>query len=150
MEFFKYFLENQKKHFVKGGKFEKFYFLFEANESFLYTNGEVTHTAPHVRDAADLKRVMITVVFALIPAVLMALYNTGYQANLALSGMGIVSVEGWRGYILSLLHLPLNPQVFASNIIHGSLYFFPVYIVTLAAGGLWEVIFSTVRNSPLL
>ncbi|RMD56613.1 MAG: NADH:ubiquinone reductase (Na(+)-transporting) subunit B, partial [Nitrospirae bacterium] len=84
MEFFRYLLESQRKHFEKGGKLERFYYVYEATEEFLYTKGRVTESAPHVRDAIDLKRVMITVVVALIPVVLFAIYNTGYQANKAL------------------------------------------------------------------
>lgn len=149
MEFFRYFLDKQKKHFLSGGKLERFYFLFEATESFFYTYGTVTRTAPHVRDAVDLKRVMITVVFALIPCTLMALYNTGYQANIELSKLGAASIEGWRGSILSALHLPLKPHVHVSNLLIGALYFFPVYIVTIAVGGFWEVLFATVRKHEI-
>jgi Na+-transporting NADH:ubiquinone oxidoreductase subunit B len=149
MEFFRYFLEKQKKYFIDGGKFEKFYFLFEAMEGFLYTSGATTKTAPHVRDSIDLKRVMVTVVFALIPCVLMALYNTGYQANIELAKHGITSIEGWRGSILAFLHLPLNPKVHVSNLLFGALFFFPVYIITLAVGGLWEVIFASVRKHEI-
>ena len=149
MEFFRYFLEKQKKHFLDDGKFEKFYFLFEATEGFLYTSGATTKTAPHVRDAIDLKRIMVTVVFALIPCLLIALYNTGYQANLVFAEKGITAIEGWRGSILSFLHLPLNPAVHVSNLLFGSLYFFPVYIVTLAIGGFWEVLFASVRKHEI-
>ena len=61
--------------FAKGGKLEKFYALYEAGDTFLYTPGEVTKGASHVRDGIDLKRMMTIVVIALIPCVLMALYN---------------------------------------------------------------------------
>ncbi len=66
---------------LKAGKLEKLYPLYEAIDTFTYTPGEVTDGAPHVRDAMDLKRVMITVVLALIPCFFMAMWNTGYQAN---------------------------------------------------------------------
>ena len=83
--------------FEKGGKFEKLYPLYEAQDTFLYTPGEVTSEASHVRDSIDLKRMMSMVIVALLPCVFMALYNTGYQANAAMSTMGIESVPGWRG-----------------------------------------------------
>ncbi len=149
MDFFRYFLEKHKKHFQKGGKLEKFYFLFDAGEEFLYTTGEVTKTSPHVRDAIDLKRMMITVVFALIPVVLMALYNTGLQANLALEKLGQTSLEGWRGSVMSILGAKLDSNHTHSNLIVGGLYFFPVYFITVVVGGLWESIFATVRRHPI-
>jgi len=55
----------------------------------------VSPTAPHVRDASDLKRVMTFVVIGVFPCTLMALYNTGLQANTAMAGLGIDSVPGW-------------------------------------------------------
>ncbi|HEQ60589.1 MAG TPA: NADH:ubiquinone reductase (Na(+)-transporting) subunit B, partial [Firmicutes bacterium] len=80
------FLDKQAKRFEKGGKLEKLHVLYEALDTFLYTTGKVTQGASHVRDALDLKRMMSMVVVALIPCILMALYNTGYQANLAMAG----------------------------------------------------------------
>ncbi len=149
MNFINYLLEKQKKHFQKGGKLEKFYYLFEAGEEFLYTSGEVTKNAPHMRDAIDLKRMMITVVFALGPVVLMALYNIGLQANLALAQLGQANLEGWRGVIISMLGAKLDPNHTHSNLIVGGLYFFPIYFVTIAAGGAWEALFSIIRKHPI-
>ena len=53
--------------FAKGKPLEKFYALYEANDTFLFTPGEVTKGASHVRDGLDLKRMMFTVVVALGP-----------------------------------------------------------------------------------
>ena len=58
---------NVKHHFEKGGKLEFFYPLWEAQFTGLFTSGEVTRTASHVRDGIDNKRLMITVVIALLP-----------------------------------------------------------------------------------
>ncbi len=71
-------------HFEKGGRLERLYPLWEAADTFLYAPSSVTRTGSHVRDALDLKRMMMTVVIATLPCVYMALYNTGLQANLAL------------------------------------------------------------------
>jgi Na+-transporting NADH:ubiquinone oxidoreductase subunit B len=97
----------------------------------------------------DLKRMMMMVVYALIPTVIMALYNTGYQANLALSQIGQAVPEGWRGAVISFMGLGFDPGNILHNVIHGALYFFPVYIVTLAAGGFWEVVFAVVRKHEI-
>jgi Na+-transporting NADH:ubiquinone oxidoreductase subunit B len=143
------FLDKQEKHFAKGGKFAKLYPLFEVTDTFLFTSGKVTKRGSHIRDAMDLKRVMMWVVYALLPCVYMALYNTGLQANLALEKLGAASVEGWRGNILEILGVGISPDSIIANVIHGSLYFFPVYIVALAAGGFWEVLFALVRKHEI-
>ncbi len=149
MNVLRHFLDNQGKHFRKGGKFARMYPLYEAIDTFLYTPGSVTQGGAHVRDALDLKRMMMIVVYALIPAVLMALYNTGLQANLAMAKMSMTSVAGWRGSVMSFLGVGINPHSISDNMIHGALYFFPVYFITLAAGGFWETVFATVRKHEI-
>ena len=75
--------------------------LTDALMGFLFTPGTVTQGAPHVRDAISVQRMMVVVVFALVPATVMALYNTGLQANRALQdlkndqiqGTGVLAVE---------------------------------------------------------
>jgi Na+-transporting NADH:ubiquinone oxidoreductase subunit B len=143
------FLDKKEKYFAAKGKFEKMYPLFEAVDSFLFTPGKVTREASHVRDAMDLKRVMMWVVYALIPVVFMALYNTGLQANLELGKMGIKSLEGWRGMLLDTMGVGLSPDSITDCMVHGSLYFFPLYLVTLAAGGIWETVFAIVRKGEI-
>ena len=64
MKFLRDILDKQAPLFEKGGKLEKLYPLWEANDTFLYTPGEVTKRESHVRDALDLKRMMFTVVVA--------------------------------------------------------------------------------------
>ena len=149
MKFLRKFLDNQSKHFKEGRKLSRFLPLYEAIDNFIYSPGTVTKSAPHVRDVLDFKRMMIWVVIALVPAVIMALYNTGLQANLALAQTGGAEVSGWRGSIITFLGTGLNPNDILSNIIHGALYFFPIYLITLAAGGFWEVLFGTVRKHPI-
>jgi Na+-transporting NADH:ubiquinone oxidoreductase subunit B len=149
VRFLRKFLDKQEKHFLKGGKLEKIYYLYEAIDGFMYTPGKVTKNASHIRDAMDLKRMMMMVVYALVPTVIMALYNTGYQANLALAQMGQAVPEGWRGSLIAFLGLGFNSGNILDNMIHGALYFFPVYIITLAAGGFWEVIFATIRKHEI-
>ncbi len=135
--------------FTKGGKFETLYPLYEAGDTFLFTPDEVTEGASHVRDALDLKRMMITVVAALGPCILMAMWNTGYQANLALEQAGLTVVEGWRGSLLSTLGVTADPTCFLSNFVHGALYFIPLFLVTNIAGGLCELLFSCVRKHEI-
>lgn len=132
--------------FAKGGQYEKYFALYEMVDTFLYTPSDVTRTSPHVRDAIDLKRVMSYVVLATLPCIFLGLWNTGYQANLAMTDMGIASAEGWRGTLLGILGVDYDASSVYDSFLHGLMYFLPIYIVTLMAGGFWEVTFAAVRN----
>ncbi len=137
-------LDSVEPHFTKGGKLERYYGLYEMVDTFIYTPSDVTRGTTHVRDGNDLKRTMTFVVIATFFCVLMAMYNTGYQANLAVEAMGLDEVNSWRSIPMSLFgYNPMNP---ISNMVHGALFFLPIYIVTLAIGGIWEVVFATVRG----
>jgi len=140
------YLDRLQPLFQRGGRFEQFGALFEMVDTLLYTPADVTRGAPHVRDAMDLKRLMIFVVLAVTPAALVGIYNTGYQANLAMAQLGLNAVPGWRGDLLGLLGIGLSAHSVWACLAHGLLYFVPVYLTTLVAGGLWEVLFATVRN----
>ena len=138
------FLDSIEPHFTKGGKLEKYYGLYEMVDTFIYTPATVTSGTTHVRDGNDLKRTMTFVVIATFFCILMALYNTGYQANLAMQAMGLTEATSWRSVFMGMFgYSPSNPF---SCLMHGALFFFPVYIVTLAVGGVWEVLFATVRG----
>ena len=89
---------------------------------------------------------MGVVVVALLPCVFVAMWNTGYQANLALETVGADSIPGWRGALLAMAGIGCDSGSSIANLLHGALYFLPVYIVTMTAGGLWEVLFSCVRR----
>ncbi len=120
--------------------------LFEATDTFLFTPGKTTPGTPHVRDAADLKRVMITVVVALLPAMAMAILNTGLQGNLAIAD-GAVPPDGWRGWLVELLGgAGHDPASWWDNIALGAAHYLPVVAVTFAVGGLWEGLFAGVRR----
>ncbi len=138
------FLDKVEPYFIKGGRLEKYYGLYEMVDTFIYTPADVTRGTTHVRDGNDLKRTMTFVVIATFFCIMMAMYNTGYQANLAMESMGLEQIANWRSIPMSLFgYNTLNPF---SNLMHGALYFLPVYIVTLAVGGIWEVLFATVRG----
>ena len=72
-----------KPAFEKGGKLGFLHSTFDAFETFLFVPNTVTKKGAHVRDCVDLKRVMIMVVLALVPAMLFGIWNTGYQHSLA-------------------------------------------------------------------
>ncbi|MBK5931155.1 NADH:ubiquinone reductase (Na(+)-transporting) subunit B [Halochromatium salexigens] len=141
------YLDRQERHFLPGGRYERFGALFELVDTFFYTPSTVTAGTPHLRDGIDLKRVMIFVWIAVLPAALFGMVNIGLQANSAMAAMGLEQVEGWRGGLLWLLGAGgPDPNSVWNNFWHGAVYFLPIYIVTMAAGGFWEILFATVRN----
>jgi len=149
MKFLRDLLDQVEPHFEKGGVLEKLYPAYEALDTFIYTPGSVNEGPTHVRDGIDLKRTMITVVVALLPCILMAMWNTGYQANLVLAKMDLSSAGGWRGAVIDALEIGYNPGSKLANFFHGALYFLPIFLVCNIVGGTWEALFSIVRKHEI-
>jgi len=145
MKFLRNLLDQVEPHFEEG-PLKKLHPLYEALDTFLYTPGKVNEGPTHVRDGIDLKRMMTIVIVALIPCIFIAFWNTGYQANLAMSQIGLTAAGGWRGAIIDVLEIGYDPHSFFANIFHGALYFLPVYIVCMVVGVAWEVLFASVRG----
>ena len=140
------FLDKQEKLFAKGGKFSKLHPLYDMVDTILYSTGYVTRSASHARDGMDLKRMMLTVIFALQPLLLFSFYNQGYQNNLALAnGFGSAN-EGWRIALMQMLGLGIDPANVLDNFVHGMLYFIPMFLVVQITGGIWEPLFAVVRK----
>jgi Na+-transporting NADH:ubiquinone oxidoreductase subunit B len=139
-------LDRVAPHFEHGGRLHKWHPLWEAVDTFFYSPGSVTKTAAHVRDAVDLKRIMMTVVIAAIPCVIMAMFNTGLQANLAIDPARAGALQGWRHDVIAWLGTGYSPRSVMANFVHGALYFLPLYIVTMVVGLTWEVLFAIVRR----
>ena len=160
--------------FHKGGMLEKLYPLYEANDTFLYTPADVAKGSTHVRDSIDTKRMMTMVIVALLPCIFMAFYNTGYQAQKIIADSSVPMIESfmdgiwsgnWRydvmaatGYFIEAddsSYTCESPGNFLSLgsmlgcLLHGALYFLPVYIVTMAVGGHCELIFSIIRKHEI-
>lgn len=68
-----------KPTFAKGGKLGFLHSTFDAFETFLFVPNTVTRKGTHIKDSVDLKRIMIMVVLALVPAMLFGIWNTGCQ-----------------------------------------------------------------------
>ena len=79
MNFLRKQLDKIKPHFDKGGKYEKYGPAFSGIDTFLFVPNHTTKTGAHIRDGVDLKRVMITVVIAMLPAMIFGMWNIGYQ-----------------------------------------------------------------------
>ncbi len=136
------FLDNIEPHFHKGGKYEKFYALYEAIDTGLYRPNEVTKSNAHVRDGIDLKRIMITVWICTFPAMFYGMYNVGWQANTIMADMGLTQIGNWRDLFIG----SFNAASWFDNLWHGALYFLPIYATTFIVGGFWEVLFAAKRG----
>lgn len=120
--------EKQKPMFEKGGKLEKFYYLFEAGETFLFTPNHTTHAkGVQVRDAIDLKRLMMTVVIAMLPPLLFGMWNVGHQHFLAVGEVA----------------------TFMDKFLLGAGLVLPIVLVSYAAGGIAEAVFAVIRKHPI-
>jgi Na+-transporting NADH:ubiquinone oxidoreductase subunit B len=148
MKFLRDKLDDLAPLFEKGGKYEKFWPLFDLQSSFLFTSGEVTRTASHVRDSTDMKRLMMTVVVALLPCMLMACWNTGYEGMLAIA-KGASPLDSWQTTLWQALGFSFD---FKSNfhcIFFGALYWIPVYATVMVVGGIAEAVFAVVRSHEI-
>lgn len=92
-------IDGIKPSFEKGGKFGWLHSTFDAFESFAFVPNTVTKKGSHVRDCVDLKRIMIVVVVALLPAFLFGMYNIGYQHNIAIGGGMTFWPIVWYGFL---------------------------------------------------
>lgn len=127
MKFLNDLFEKQKHLFEKGGKLERFYPLFEMQETILLWTNARTKSGTHIRGGLDIKRLMFTVVVALIPMTLFGMYNTGMQHFKAL------------GLTVSL----------SEAFMFGAMQILPIILVSYAVGGLWEVVFAVVRKHEI-
>ncbi len=122
------FIDKQKPHFQEGGKFEKLESTFTGFESFLFVPNRVTKKrGAHIRDANDMKRTMIMVVIALVPAMLFGMWNVGYQHYLSQGG----SMAFW------------------GNFIYGFLKVLPLIIVSYVVGLGIEFLFAQIRHHEI-
>ena len=145
MKFLRKMLDGVAPKFEKGGPLHKFHALYEAPDTIFFTPGTVTQAGANVRDGINLKRMMITVVIALQPCFAMAAWNTGYQANLAIS-QGATPLDDFNNALFLMMGFTHDPTSFLANMVLGMCYFVPVFLVTQAAGGTVEVITSIVRK----
>src|SRR5690554_1290562 len=128
MKFLRDLLDKQKPLFQKGGKLESLYYLYEAGETFMFSPNHTTSIkGTQVKDAIDLKRLMITVVIAMIPCLVFGIYNTGHQHFLAVGETASLGDKFLLGLQLVL----------------------PIVIVAYAAGGIVEAVLAVIRKHPI-
>ncbi|MEO2280665.1 NADH:ubiquinone reductase (Na(+)-transporting) subunit B [Pseudoalteromonas pernae] len=142
----KKFLEDIEPHFEPGGKHEKWYALYEAAATIFYTPGYVNKGGTHVRDNIDLKRIMILVWMATFPAMFFGMFNIGHQAADAIAN-GFALADSWQVGLFQLFGGELTADSgWGAKMFYGACFFLPIYAVTFAVGGFWEVLFASVRK----
>ena len=129
MKFLRDSLDKVKPHFEKGGKWEKFYYIYEAHDTLLFAPNHTTSAkGAQIRDAMDMKRLMMTVIIAMIPCLLFGIYNVGYQHFLALG----------------------QPEAALGDIVWvGLVQVIPILVVSYATGLGTEFAFSVIRQHPI-
>ncbi|SDL02059.1 Na+-transporting NADH:ubiquinone oxidoreductase subunit B [Catalinimonas alkaloidigena] len=121
-------LDDLKPNFAKGGKWEKLYYGFEAFETFLFTPDHTTGArGTQIRDLMDMKRLMMTVVIAMLPTLFFGIWNAGHQHYIAVG----------------------EDASFLEKILLGSELVLPIVIVSYVAGLTVEFIFSAMRRHPV-
>jgi Na+-transporting NADH:ubiquinone oxidoreductase subunit B len=116
-------------------------------DSCLYTPGEVTRVAPHVRDALDHRRILSIVALALLPAALLRAWSVGQRLQLAAAAGQATGDWGSRVYA-ALPGAPFDPSALGC-LVHGLLYYVPAVAVAALAGGAVEWAGATRRRRPL-
>lgn len=137
-------LDKLEPQFADGGRYSKFYALYEAVDTFFYRPAHTTKSTSHVRDGMDLKRIMITVWACTFPAMFFGMWNLGYQANTAIAN-GLPLVENWRHFFIAMF-AGNDPSSIFDNFWYGFWHFIPIYAVTFIVGGFWEVLFASIRK----
>ena len=127
MKFLREFLDRLEPIFKEGGKLEKLYPIYEATDTILFSTDERTKSGPHVKDSIDIKRIMISVVIALLPCYVFGALNIGYQKALTFG---------------------LEATLF-ENFIYGFNSILPIVVVTFVSGAFWEILFSVLRKHPI-
>ncbi|MBL8729611.1 MAG: NADH:ubiquinone reductase (Na(+)-transporting) subunit B [Planctomycetes bacterium] len=155
MQFLRNLIEKQKTlYHGKDSRFHKLWPAFDALETFLFApEHRADRTGTHVRDYVDLKRVMNTVIVAMLPCLLWAIWNTGAQHFHAVAQMvqaGKMTADGYVGGWLQSLFVPTVAAPTAmDNIVYGLQRMLPILIVSYGVGLGIEMVFSIVRKEEV-
>ena len=119
--------DSLRRPFGKGQKLEKFAPAINAFDTFLFVPNHTTKKGAHIRDAVDLKRTMVTVIIALLPALIYGIYNTGYQYHVQ-TGESFTFIDAF---------------------IHGAFKIVPMIIVSYVVGLTIEFGFAVYRGHEI-
>lgn len=127
MKFLRKTFDKYKPLFNKGGKFEKFAPGFNAFDTLFFVPDHTTKTGAHIRDGVDLKRIMVTVIFALVPATIFGMWNIGFQH---FSQLG-------------------ESKPFLELLLYGAIRFMPMVAVSYGVGLGIEFLFGIIRGHEI-
>ncbi len=140
--------DNLKPRFSSGGKYEKWWVIFDVIENFFYSSSRRTFGLLHIRDSSNVQRIMVTVMAATIPAVIYGMYNIGFQALSGAAEGGGKFTEDWHFIFINLV-CNYDPTSFIDCLWFGACYFLPIYAVTFIVAIAWEMLFATIRNHEI-
>ncbi len=130
MKFLRDQLDKLKPNFEKGGKLEKYYYAFEALETFAFSPNTTTGAkGAQIRDAVDLKRLMMTVIIAMVPCLLFGIWNVGHQHFLALGQAATATLT--------------------DKVLVGLIQTLPIVVVSYGVGLGIEFVFAILRKHPV-
>lgn len=144
-------LDFKLSFFEKGKPLHRMRPLVSALDAFCYEVPINTKRAPFIRDAVDIKRWMVLVVLALLPTILMAIWNSGLQSlvyksgNAALMKEYLAASETFKGYF----QFVTTDSRYWSILKEGSLLFLPVMVISYLVGGLCEGIFAVIYRHEI-
>jgi len=129
MNFLRNQLDKVKHNFEKGQKWEKYYYAYEALDTFMFAPNTTNDVkGSQIRDAIDLKRLMMTVIIAMVPCLLFGIWNVGHQHFLAIGQAGAT----------------LGDKLWV-----GALQVVPIIIISYGVGLGIEFVFSSLRKHPV-
>lgn len=155
MRFLRNLVDKQRKlYHGEDSKFHKVWPLFDALETFLFApDFRAGKTRVHVRDYVDLKRVMNSVIIAMVPCLLWAFWNTGAQHFAAVTQMGIAQQDYVNGWLQGLLGTPvLGAEGGVSaydTLVFGLQRMLPIVVVSYGVGLAIEGLFSVIRKEEV-
>jgi len=141
--------DRYRPRFTQDGEYSAWRGIFQLLDRFLYSTPATTSRAPHVSDANNVQRLLNNFVIATLPCWLIGLWNLGQQTRFAMLQTGMEAAPGWRGWVLSALGVGYDPSSVGACLLHGLLYFLPIFIVALLTGAFWESLFAHRRRRPV-
>ena len=147
LPFLRNYFNSVKPNFVGGGKYVRWFPLFDAIENFIFSTSTKTVNPIHVRDSLDIQRVMVIVWLSAFPALFFGIYNIGDYGLNYLNTIGVEDTGDWHHSLISLLGYDNNS--FLNKFWFGAVYFIPIYFVAFTVGIFWEAVFAIIRKHEI-
>ncbi len=114
--------------FEKGGKFEKFYPIYEGHRTIFFAPNLITgKKGAQIKDGNDLKRMMMTVIISMLPCLIFGMWNVGHQHYIS-TGVDATTLD---------------------KFLIGAWVTVPIIAVSYAVGLATEFAFCVIRQHPV-